>query len=272
MNCHDIDTILDDGRIEHLTSQTRAGVDLHLAECERCTGVWSAQTLLANRPVPKLSSEMLNETRRYIANHDEVVEKRRPRLRWLPFAGVASAASLVTGVLVVAFVGMGSAQPAGSKFADRLPEFSLASIDGQPLSIGSWPGNPLIINFWATWCTPCRREIPLLIRFQSENQSVQVVGIAVDNADDVQEFDVEMQFNYPIMIGGDDAIEAATMFGIGSFAIPFTVFVDSEGYLLGIHYGEILDIQLESYSALIDDIESGDIDIETARSRFAEVR
>jgi thiol-disulfide isomerase/thioredoxin len=225
--------------------------------------------LLVNRPVPELSEELLGDTRRLIARRAAPKSKSGAVSRWIPLAGVASAASLATAVLVVALVGLGSAQPSQPAFADRLPEFSLASLAGEPTSISRWSGRPLLINFWATWCAPCRREIPLLKEFQSDNPAVQVIGIAVDNFDMVEAFDAEMQFNYPIMIGGDDAIEAAAAFGVEAFAIPFTVLVTSDGYLLGIHKGEADAALLTSFAGVIDDVEADRIDVEAARAVLA---
>jgi len=272
MHCHDIDTILDDGGTEALSSATRSSVDAHLARCDRCAGIWSAQELLVNRPVPTLSAELLEDTRRLIAGRAAPESKPGAVSRWIPLAGVASAASIATAVLVVALAGLGSAQPSQPAFADRLPEFSLASLAGEPTSISRWSGRPMLINFWATWCAPCRREIPLLKEFQSDNPAVQVVGIAVDNFDMVEEFDVEMQFNYPILIGGDDAIQAAAAFGVEAFAIPFTVLVTSDGYLLGIHKGEADSALLASFADVIDDVEAERIDVEAARAGLAAER
>src|SRR5262245_15538868 len=124
-------------------------------------------------------------------------------------------------------------QPA-RELADRLPDFALGNLAGEPQSISSWPGKPLLINFWATWCAPCRREIPLLKELQSSNDTLQVVGIAVEARDPVVTFANEMQFNYPVLIGQSDAWEAAAAFGVDVYALPFTVFTGADGSVLGI--------------------------------------
>ena len=94
-----------------------------------------------------------------------------------------------------------------------LPDFSLGNLAGEPQSIQSWPGKPLLINFWATWCGPCLREIPMLKELQTGRPDLQVVGIAIDKRDPVVEFAGTMQFNYPILIGQNEAWAAARRHG-----------------------------------------------------------
>jgi len=153
--------------------------------------------------------------------------------------------------------------------ADRLPEFTLDSLPGQPQSIASWPGKPLLINFWATWCAPCLREIPMLKEFQESHDSVQIVGIAVDRRDPVVAFAEKMQFNYPVLIGQGDAWEAAAAFGVDFYALPFTVFTASDGSVLGVHTGELHPEHLENLTILLEDLRSQKIDVAEARARLA---
>src|SRR5205823_3019351 len=91
-----------------------------------------------------------------------------------------------------------------------LPEFSLRDRDGKPTSIRSWPGKSLIINFWATWCEPCRREMPLLLKLQHDQQihGFQVVGIAIDFKDAVLKYADAMHITYPVLIGEQDGFAA----------------------------------------------------------------
>jgi thiol-disulfide isomerase/thioredoxin len=153
--------------------------------------------------------------------------------------------------------------------ADALPEFSVGNLAGEPTPIGSWPGRPLIVNFWATWCAPCLREIPLLKAFQVEHPDMQIVGIAVDKADAVASFAPRMEFNYPILVGQNDAIGAATALGVQVLALPITVFTAGDGAILRIHTGEVHAEHLENYAAVIADLGAGRTDRATARARLA---
>lgn len=160
-------------------------------------------------------------------------------------------------------------QPAA---VDQLPDFTLADLEGEPRSIRSWADNRgLVINFWATWCAPCLREIPLLIALQADDAdpAVQVIGIAVDRLDDVTAFAPEMNFNYPILIGQSDAMEAAQTFGIEFLALPFTVFAAPFGQILAVHTGEITRGDLDNYTAVLADLSGGTISLPAARQRMA---
>lgn len=151
----------------------------------------------------------------------------------------------------------------------ELPELSLDSIAGEPLSLRSWPGRPLAINFWGSWCEPCLREIPRLKAFQSQNPSIRVVGIAVDNLEAVRDFDADAQFNYPIMVADEQAAQVAAVFG-QALAVPFTVLIAANGTWLGVHTGEISDDHLIAFAETLSDLEVGRVGIETARSRLVE--
>ncbi|WP_428100078.1 TlpA family protein disulfide reductase [Candidatus Rariloculus sp.] len=153
--------------------------------------------------------------------------------------------------------------------ADQLPTFALYDLTGEPRSIRSWPGKPLLVNFWATWCAPCLREIPMLKEFQTDNPSLQVVGIAVDRLDSVLAFADQMQFNYPVLVGEADAMAAASAFGVEFFALPFTVFTGADGAVLGVHTGEIHAEHLENFVAVLGGLDAGQIDNGTARMRLS---
>ena len=155
------------------------------------------------------------------------------------------------------------------ELAATLPDFTLDSLAGGPQSIKSWPGKPMLINFWATWCGPCLREIPMLKEFQSGHSDLQVVGIAVDKRDLVVGFADRMQFNYPILIGESEGWDAAAAFGVGVYALPFTVFTAADGSVLGVHTGELHAEHLENLTAILADLGQRKIDLAEARARFA---
>ena len=160
---------------------------------------------------------------------------------------------------------------AATEPVEMLPEFTLDNPDGEPQSIRSWPGKALIVNFWATWCAPCLREIPLLAEYQEAygERFLQVVGIAVDHADPVHAFMAEMDFNYPVLIGRSDAMDAAASFGVEFYGLPFSVFTDTTGHVLGVHTGELHAEDLDDLISVLDDLETGATDVSRARARLA---
>jgi thiol-disulfide isomerase/thioredoxin len=171
----------------------------------------------------------------------------------------------------VATAESGSAPTASSapQAVDTLPDFSLGNLAGEQQSIQSWPGKPLLINFWATWCAPCLREIPMLKELQTGRPDLQVVGIAIDKRDPVVEFAGNIDFNYPILIGQSEAWAAAAALGVNIYALPFTIFTAGDGSILGVHTGELHAEHLETFRTVVDELASGRIDVDEARSRIA---
>jgi len=166
-----------------------------------------------------------------------------------------------------------AAAPAASgdsaALADSLPEFVLDDLDGQPRGLNTWAGKPMIVNFWATWCAPCLREIPMLKEFQAAHPQVQIVGIAMDRLDPVLAFATDMEFNYPVLVGQSEAMDAAASFGVDFFALPFTVFAAADGHVLGVHTGEVHPEHLDNLLSVLGDLDSGLIDMPAARARIA---
>jgi thiol-disulfide isomerase/thioredoxin len=189
----------------------------------------------------------------------------------------ALSAAAVLGYLTYRLIGApdapsteNAAAPAAAPAVATLPEFSLANLTGEQQSIQSWPGKPLLINFWATWCGPCLREIPMLKELQTSRPDLQVVGIAIDKPDLVTKFAGDMQFNYPILVGQNEAWAAAGALGVNIYALPFTIFTGSDGSILGVHTGELHAEHLELFEGIVDELAAGRIGVEQARSRIAE--
>ena len=121
-----------------------------------------------------------------------------------------------------------------------LPEFALPDVEGVIRQSSEWDGRPRIINFWATWCPPCRREIPLLITLQAgHSASFQVIGIAVDDMAAVQAYAADTGFNYPILVGQQDAVDLGNRVLPDWIGLPFTAFVDASGQVTRVHMGEL---------------------------------
>ncbi len=155
-------------------------------------------------------------------------------------------------------------EPATSSIID----FSLPDLDGNVRQISDWAGKARLINFWATWCAPCRREIPLLKKTQAEHadDDFQVIGVAVDFIDQVAAYAEEADFNYPILIGQEDAMAAAEATGIDFIGMPFTMIVAPDGQLVKTHIGEILEDDMELIVEIFEQLQDGKIDLASARS------
>ena len=167
-----------------------------------------------------------------------------------------------------------NAPPIASQVVDFAPaistvvDFSLPDLDGKVRKISDWHGKARLINFWATWCAPCRREIPLLKKMQTEHaeNNLQVIGIAVDFVEEVTAYAEEADFNYPILVGQDEAMAAAEATGIDFIGLPFTMIVAPDGHLINTHIGEIHENQMELIIKVLEQIQSGEIDLASARS------
>lgn len=120
-------------------------------------------------------------------------------------------------------------------------DITLASLGGGDRLLSEWSGKPLVVNFWATWCAPCRKEIPLLKALQNEyaEDELTVVGIAIDEMGAVESYSEDAQFNYPVLVGEDSGFRMATAIGVSNLYVPITAFVDRTGEVRRIHTGEI---------------------------------
>jgi thiol-disulfide isomerase/thioredoxin len=145
--------------------------------------------------------------------------------------------------------------------------FSLPDLDGESRNFSEWSGKHVLLNFWATWCAPCRREIPLLKTFQDERgeNGIQVIGIAVDFQEEVADYAEAAEFNYPILIGQEDAMAVAESSGIEFIGMPFTMIVAADGELLNAHFGEIVEADLDHVAEVLRMLDNGEIDKASAR-------
>ncbi len=123
---------------------------------------------------------------------------------------------------------------------------ALPDTSGREQPLKQWKGKLLVVNFWATWCEPCREEMPRFVKLQDEygDKGLQFVGIAIDQVDKVQRFSSEIHLNYPTLIGGYGAIELSKSMGNRYGALPFTVVIDRAGAIVHAQLGPIKDAQL----------------------------
>lgn len=154
---------------------------------------------------------------------------------------------------------------------DTLPDITLADLDGKPTKLASFGGRPLMVNFWATWCAPCRREIPLLnkIRMQRKAQNAEIVGVAVDFRDDVLKYVKTTPISYPLLMGEEDGLAAAEAFGMG-MAFPFSVFVDGKNRILTVKVGELHEDEANFAFDRLQDIDKGVMTREAAQAAVAD--
>jgi len=164
--------------------------------------------------------------------------------RWLMV--VAAAIALAAGAWVART--MLFAPSAAGQSAAALLGVALPDVDGKDQPLAQWSGKVLIINFWATWCGPCREEMPMFVRLQREQgaNGLQFVGIAVDQTDKVRQFADEIGLNYPALIGGYGAMELSKTLGNSLMALPFTVIVDRAGRVAHTQLGPLKEEQLAS--------------------------
>ena len=148
-------------------------------------------------------------------------------------------------MVVAALLALG----AGAWFAWSKLESSAAI--GKELALSQWKGKVLVVNFWATWCAPCREEMPMFTRLQQElgPKGVQFVGIAVDQPDKVRQFASDLGLNYPALIGGYGAMELSKSLGNSIMALPFTVIVDRGGRVAHTQLGPLKEQQLSDIFA-----------------------
>jgi len=140
------------------------------------------------------------------------------------------------------------ALPSGNTVISNVrPLFKLNDIEGKLRDIKEWDGQVLLINFWATWCPPCRREIPAFIEIQEKykDKGFTIIGIALDEKQAVIDFTDPMGVNYPILLAEDEGIVLTKAYGNRLGVLPFTVIVDRKGNIVHRQRNELTFKQVE---------------------------
>ncbi len=168
----------------------------------------------------------------------------------------------------------GESDPAiatAAKIPDRLPNFSLRTPAGTPTAISAWAGQSLLLNFWATWCAPCRREIPLLKVLNREwsGRGLSVIGVAVDDREKVAAYAGAMQIAYPLLVGEQDALDVALKFGVETPVFPFSVFTDRRGEVVALYVGELHRPQADLILSVIQRLNDNRVELAQARQAIA---
>lgn len=165
--------------------------------------------------------------------------KIRTQLLFLAVALVAAAGGMAYRLDV--FSGNGS-----GVLVRRLHATSFSDLQGTAKTIEQWQGRVLVINFWATWCPPCREEVPLFVRLQEQYgaRGLQFIGIALDQPGKVAEFAHEFRVNYPLLIAGMETMELMREAGNKAGVLPYTLIIDRKGNLVGREAGGLKEPRL----------------------------
>lgn len=161
--------------------------------------------------------------------------------------------------------------PPTQSIPDTLPDIAFADQLGVTRHLSDWKGRPLLVNFWASWCVPCRQEIPLLERLSRQRapQGLQVIGVAVDSRAAVLDYARHAAIQYPLLIGEQPGLQAVRALGMEE-VFPFSVFVDARGRIVTLKIGQLRPDQAALILDRLDDLDRGRIDLATARRKISE--
>jgi thiol-disulfide isomerase/thioredoxin len=143
--------------------------------------------------------------------------------------------------------GDGTAAAHSGTVVEQMYAARLADFKGAAQTLRQWQGQVLVVNFWATWCAPCREEIPGFVRLQERYgpRGLQFVGIAIDQPDKVAEFSREFHINYPLLMGELETMELMRQAGNRAGVLPYTLVIDRDGKLVSREPGGLKESRLE---------------------------
>jgi thiol-disulfide isomerase/thioredoxin len=150
-------------------------------------------------------------------------------------AGLAAAAAgFLLGPALLQSTSAGKAGEGRAASSTALRSASLLDLADHPRRLSEWQDRILVCNFWATWCSPCREEIPILMiaREKYAPLGVEIVGIAIDNAAKVREFSASFNISYPVLLAGVDGLDLMHKLGNSSGGLPYTVIANREGNIV----------------------------------------
>ncbi len=172
--------------------------------------------------------------------HGSMVTTRRWAL--VAFAGAAAAVGAAVATRHFSLRG----PQAGDLWSQSFP-----AIDGKPIRLADFKGRPLIINFWATWCPPCVKEMPLIDGFYQQigKSKLNILGLAVDQPEAVKRFLQRTPVHYTIAMAGADGVDLTRKLGNNAGALPFSVFFDADGAIRHRKLGELSAADLSRWMA-----------------------
>ena len=159
----------------------------------------------------------------------------------------------------VLFFALFSALTAGPARADEAPSSAalfaatLSDADDKAVALATFKGKPLIVNFWARWCPPCRAEIPEFIKFRTAQKGrIEVLGIGIeDRAAPVKEFVKAYEINYPVFVAKEHGIPLMKALGNTRGALPYTLFIDRNGQIVGKKLGQLSETDLNAVAEIL---------------------
>jgi thiol-disulfide isomerase/thioredoxin len=162
-------------------------------------------------------------------------------------------------------------EPPRPAVPERVPSIRLPGLDGKVHAFADWQGHPLLINFWATWCEPCRREVPLLraLKRQRAPEGLEIIGVAIDSPDAVQQFIGRLGIDYPVLLGEKDGFAAITAFGMDT-VLPFSVFADPGGRIVTLKVGELHRDEADLILDRLQRLDAGTLTLAAARQQISE--
>ena len=137
----------------------------------------------------------------------------------------------------------------GQRPGDTAPAFTLKTLDGSPASLSDYAGHPVLINFWASWCSPCRDEMPLIIAAYQGHQQAGLVVLAIDLTDqegstkDIRKFQTEFQMPFPVLL--DEKGKARKLYALRG--VPTSIFVGADGVVRAVNPGPISEAALQQH-------------------------
>jgi thiol-disulfide isomerase/thioredoxin len=202
------------------------------------------------------------------------LDRSGPLLATPSFAAIP--ASVTTGAGPVAsttsdVAAAAAGAPQAKSIPDALPDIAFADQLGVTRRLSDWKGRPLLVNFWAPWCVPCREEIPLLERLSRQRapQGLQVIGIAVDSRTAVLDYARRAAIQYPLLIGERPGLQAVRALGMEE-VFPFSVFVDARGRIVTVKIGQLRADQAALILDRVEDLDRSRIDLPTARREISD--
>ena len=175
---------------------------------------------------------------------------RRRAAAWFAVVGIVSGAAGLGLYLGLRDSGDPAIEAAADprKVAKAVLAARLADPQGAERTVGEWRGRVLVVNFWATWCAPCREEIPVFVRMQERygSRGLQFIGIAIDQPDKVASFAREFGINYPLLLGSLETMQLVRMAGNRAGVLPYTLVLDRAGNLVSRELGGLKEARLDS--------------------------